>query len=76
MNAIKSLLAAAINVMSIFVFVAAGQVAWGLAVPMMVGSIAGGYFGAVLGQMLPKEAVRWFVIIVGFGLAAWYFLKR
>src|SRR5262249_61741574 len=76
MNAIKSLLAAAINVMSIFVFVAAGQVAWGLAVPMMVGSITGGYFGAVLGRMLPKEAGRWFVIVVGLGLAAWDFLKR
>jgi uncharacterized membrane protein YfcA len=61
--------------MSIFVFVVAGQVWWLLAVPMMVGSIAGGYFGAVLGQMLPKEAVRWFVIVVGLALATWYFVK-
>lgn len=75
MNAIKTLLAAVINLMSIVVWVAAGKIDWLLAAPMTAGAIAGGYFGAVLGKMLPKWVVRWFVIAVGLALSAWYFAK-
>jgi uncharacterized membrane protein YfcA len=60
---------------SVVVFVIAGQVHWGMAFAMMGGAVAGGYFGAAVGKRLPKWAVRWFVIAVGFGMTAWYFLK-
>ena len=42
---------------------------------MMVGSIAGGYAGATVGQRLPREVVRWIVIALGVGLTAYYFAR-
>ncbi|MGL4555811.1 MAG: sulfite exporter TauE/SafE family protein [Gemmataceae bacterium] len=72
-NAVKTLLAAAINGVSIVVFVLAGTVVWWCVLPMTAGAVAGGYAGAAVGRRLPKAAVRWFVIAVGFGLAGYYF---
>jgi uncharacterized membrane protein YfcA len=73
LNALKTILAAAINGMSVIVFMSRGFVVWHLAWPMMVGAIAGGFGAAVIGRRLPKRLVRWFVIVVGLSLAAYYF---
>jgi uncharacterized membrane protein YfcA len=73
MNAVKTFLAACINFVSIGVFVYDDKVVWSYGLPMAVAGIAGGYTGARLGRRLPRPAVRWFVIVVGFGLSAWYF---
>jgi uncharacterized membrane protein YfcA len=75
MNAVKTVLAAAINVVSVAVFVFYDTVVWSPALVMMVGSIAGGYAGASVGQRLPREVVRWIVIILGLGLTVWYFAR-
>lgn len=75
MNAVKGILAAAINGTSVLVFVLQGQVVWSLAVLMALGAIGGGLTGAAVGRRLPKGAIRWFVILVGLGLALRYFLK-
>ena len=76
MNAVKTVLAACINGISVAVFVWDGKVVWEYALPMAVTAILGGYFGARLGRMLPRPLVRWLVICVGFGLAAYYFWKQ
>jgi uncharacterized protein len=76
LNALKTILAAAINVVAVVVFVAAGQVEWRLAAPMAIGAIAGGYTAAFVGRRLPRPAVRWFVIVVGLGLSAYYFARQ
>ncbi len=73
MNAVKTLLASFINGVSVVVFVVEGTVEWRYALPMAVGAIAGGYAGAHLGRALPRVAVRWFVILLGLGLSAYYF---
>ncbi len=75
MNAVKGLLGSAINATSVIVFVATGEVVWHLAGLMAMGGIAGGLTGAAIGRRLPKTLVRWFVILVGFVLAGYYFLK-
>ncbi len=75
MNAVKALLASAINGVSVVVFIIAGQVHWGMALAMMASAVTGGYVGAKYGKALPKAVVRWFVIVVGFGMSAWYFVK-
>jgi uncharacterized membrane protein YfcA len=76
LNALKTILAAAMNGMSVIVFVSRGFVAWHLAAPMILGAIAGGLGAAVIGRRLPKVLVRWFVIVVGLALAAYYFAQQ
>jgi uncharacterized membrane protein YfcA len=75
MNALKSLLAAAINGAAVVTFVVAGAVFWPQAILMIVGSIIGGFGGASLAQKLDPRLVRGFVIVVGFSMTA-YFLWR
>jgi uncharacterized membrane protein YfcA len=76
MNAVKSILAACINGVSVLIFVAVGKVEWLYALPMALAAIGGGYFGARVGRLLPRSLVRWVVILIGFGLAAYYFAKQ
>jgi uncharacterized membrane protein YfcA len=76
MNAVKNLLGAAINGISVVVFVLDGKVAWRYVPGMVLAAIAGGYLGARFGRYLPRAAVRWFVIGVGLVLSAYYFLRQ
>jgi uncharacterized membrane protein YfcA len=76
MNAVKTLLAALMNGVSVFVFVAEDKVEWRYAAVMALAAIAGGYLGAHYGRRLPRAAVRWFVIAIGLGLSAKYFYDR
>jgi uncharacterized membrane protein YfcA len=76
MNAIKTFLAACINGCSILVFVTAGKVVWKYALVMAAAGVAGGYCGAHFGRLLPRAAVRWFVIGAGFTITAVQFVKQ
>jgi uncharacterized membrane protein YfcA len=75
MNAIKTVLSACINGVSVIVFVWLGQVEWRYVPAMTAAAILGGYFGARIGRRLPQPLVRWVVILIGFALAAYYFTK-
>ncbi len=75
-NAVKTILAALINGVSIVVFVMDGKVEWRYAPVMAVASILGGYYGAVIGRRIPRAILRGFVVAVGLILAAYYFLKQ
>lgn len=75
MNAVKTFLAAGINAAAVVVFVRDGLVKWELAWPMMAAAVAGGYAGARVARRLPARYVRYTVIAVGFGLAAYYFVR-
>jgi uncharacterized membrane protein YfcA len=76
LNALKTILAAAMNGTSVLVFAVRGVVDWSLAPPMMLGAIAGGYSAAFVGRRLPRWLVRWFVIAVGLALSAFYFARE
>jgi uncharacterized membrane protein YfcA len=78
MNAVKTILASTMNLVSVVVFVfhPKGQVAWRYGPVMAVASIVGGYAGARLSRRLPQPLVRWLVIVTGFALAGYYFLKQ
>jgi uncharacterized membrane protein YfcA len=76
LNALKTILAGAINTVSAAVFVCRGDVVWPLALPMLLGAVAGGYGAAFVGRRLPRWLVRWFVIAVGLTLTAYYFAKQ
>jgi hypothetical protein len=76
MNAVKTVLAALINGASVVVFVRDGLVNWSLAWPMAAAAIVGGYAGARVARRLPASYVRYAVILIGFGLSAFYFIKE
>lgn len=77
-NALKTVLAACINAMSILVFAGEGWwrgediIVWPCALPMMVSAIVGGYAGARLARRLNRALLRWLIIAVGFGLVGYY----
>jgi uncharacterized protein len=80
-NALKTVLAACINVMSVIVFWIDGYfdqpwIAWHFALPMMVTAIIGGYLGARMARRMNRVLLRWLIIAIGFGLSAYYFWKR
>jgi uncharacterized membrane protein YfcA len=75
MNAVKTVLAAAINGVAVAVFVAGGIVDYGYGLGMAVAGVLGGYAGARLGRRLPRAAVRAFVVAVGLALSAYYFAR-
>ncbi len=75
-NALKSFLAFGMNISGAAVFLVKGYVVWEYAFAMMVASIVGGYLGARLSLKLKPVVVRTIVILIGFGLAAYYFAKE
>src|SRR5262245_28694374 len=75
MNGIKAVLGALINGVAAVVFVARQKVVWEYALAMMVTSLMGGYLAARFSRQIDSRYVRWLVILIGFGLAAFYFVK-
>lgn len=75
MNAIKTLLATLINGIALVAFAVAGVVAWPQAFLMAAGATLGGYIGAALARRLNPRFVRMFVIIVGFVLSGYLFIR-
>jgi uncharacterized membrane protein YfcA len=76
MNALKTLLASTINGVAVAAFVLAGIVVWPQALLMMGGTILGGYGGAAYARRVDPRLVRGFVIIVGFAMTLYFFLRR
>ena len=75
MNALRILLAAAINGMAVLTFIVSGAVFWGQCLVMMAGALSGGWFGAEYAQKADPRKVRWFIIALGLGLSAYFFVK-
>jgi uncharacterized membrane protein YfcA len=79
-NALKTLLAACINVMSVVIFAVEGAtrerpiIAWRYAIPMALAAIAGGYIGARFSLRINRTILRWIIIVIGFALAAYYLI--
>jgi uncharacterized membrane protein YfcA len=76
MNALKTLLAACINGVSVLVFVEEQKVAWPYALIMAVAAIVGGYCGAHVARRMNRDLVRWIVVAISFGLAGYYFYQQ
>jgi len=75
MNALKTLLNAAINGAAVVTFIAAGAVLWPQALVMLVGAVAGGYGGAYFAQKIDPQVVRRFVIAVGICMTVYFFVR-
>lgn len=75
MNALKSVMGFVINGVAVVVFVVERAVYWKHGVIMIAGGIVGGYLGAHYAQKLPQIWIRWFVVLVGAGMATYFFWK-
>lgn len=75
MNGVKTILASAINGVSVVLFIWLDKVNWSMAVPMIVSAIIGGYLGASIARRLDKKLVRYAVVAIGLVLSTFYFLK-
>ncbi len=76
MNALKNLLAASMNAVSVLVFLAYGKVVWNYGFAMAVTAILGGYTGAISAQRMNRTVVRWIVVAIGLSLSAYYFARQ
>jgi uncharacterized protein len=73
MNALKTVLSTATNGLAVIVFVASRAVFWPQALVMICGAVLGGYFAARYSLRLPQVWIRWFVILIGAGMTAYFF---
>jgi uncharacterized membrane protein YfcA len=69
-NALKNLLAVAINGVAAIYFACAGLVNGRAALIMIAGAVVGGYAGARFARRIPAPAVRTLVVVIGLGLSA------
>lgn len=76
MNAVKTVLTAAINGAGTVTFIAQGKVLWLQALIMIVGAIAGGYGGAYYARRIAQRWVRLFVIVTGVTLTIYFFVHH
>lgn len=75
MNAVKNVLAAAINGVALLPFILAHIIQWPQAVLMAAGAVLGGYFGSRIGRRLPQHLMRGAVVCLGAAMSAYFFLR-
>lgn len=76
MNALKTILTAAINSMTVLIFIFSGKVLWSLSVVMIAGAILGGYVGARLALKVHPNHVRILVSAIAISMTTYFFLHK
>jgi hypothetical protein len=72
---LRTVCAAAINVLAVGIFAWKGAVDYKVGIPMLAAGIAGGYWGAIAVKKLNAEGVRRGILIYAWGLTAWFFVR-
>lgn len=75
MNALKVVLASAINSVALITFIIAGIVEWPQALVMTVGAIIGGWGGATVARKIDERYIRIYVILVGVAMTIALFIR-
>ena len=75
MNGVKNLVITVVNGVAVVTFIFARAIFWPQAMVMLVGAASGGYGGAYLAQKMDGKHVRYLIIVIGFVLSAYFFLK-
>lgn len=73
--AIRTTMLAVANFAAAFVFIGFAMVWWWACVPMLVGSVAGGWLGAAIGKKLSPAMVRAWTLLVTGGTTIVFFLR-
>lgn len=72
---LKNLLATAVSLAAVVIFIAQGAVHWPATWAMLLGAMLGGYMGGHLVRVLPADAVRGVVIVAGAAMTVLYAWK-
>jgi uncharacterized membrane protein YfcA len=75
MNGVKTILVCTVNGVAIVTFILARVIAWPPALLMVAGASIGGYAGAYYAQKMDPKHVRWVVIVVGFAISLYFFIR-
>jgi uncharacterized membrane protein YfcA len=75
MNGLKTIAASMINGVANVMFLVANKVVLLAALPVALGSIAGGWAGAALARRVDAKHVRRFVLLVAWALTAYFFYR-
>lgn len=75
MNGLKAILAVAINGVALVTFIVDGAIVWGPGLVMVAGGVSGGYLGATLARRVGAASVRRFVIIIGWLMTVYFFVR-
>jgi uncharacterized protein len=70
---LKNLLTGCLRGVAVAVLIVEGAVNWGYGLPMAVGGLVGGYLGGMVSGMVNRTDLRAVFLVIGFGLAAYYF---
>lgn len=73
--AIRTLMLAVANFAAAFVLIGFAMVDWRACLPMLVGSVAGGWAGAWIGKRMSPRAVRLWTLLVTAGTTIVFFLR-
>jgi hypothetical protein len=74
-NALKVVATTIANGIAVVTFIVGRQIVWHLCLVMMLTAAAGGYLGARYSRRLSARLMRAFVVIIGLGMAAYFFLR-
>lgn len=74
MNALRTLLAATINVVAVATFIVAGAILWPQCLVMIVGAMAGGWSGGHYAQKADPKKLRYLVIWIGLLMSVYFFV--
>jgi uncharacterized membrane protein YfcA len=74
-NALKVASTTCANGVAFLIFVVSGNVEWRYCLLAMVACGIGGYTSARFARLIPQSVLRGMVIVIGFGMAAWFFWK-
>ncbi|MGH9690506.1 MAG: sulfite exporter TauE/SafE family protein [Candidatus Acidiferrales bacterium] len=75
MNATKTVLVTVVNGVALSMFIWSKVVVWPEAIVMIVGAVLGGYGGASVAQKVNPQYIRRLVILIGFAMSAYFFVR-
>ena len=75
LNAPRTLMVSAANVVAVVAFIIAHAVRWPETLTMLAGAVIGGYGGAWVGQRAPSGIVRSMTLIITAGITLLFFVK-
>lgn len=74
-NALKVVSTTLANGTACILFAFTRQIEWRFCLAAMAACAIGGYTSARFARLIPQQVLRTLIIVLGFGMAAWYFYK-